>query len=323
MKEKTLRCIPILVFLVFVFGFVVVYEVRAEDTPCSMACTIDQILSEDVEAVQLENFDSSDVTLQIDADTGGIITSIGRSLGEIYYDYDAGALTVDVVATVTYINPLSGQPEEKQESITQPGQIAGYYQAPNGLWYRIDVSKIPVASGDDGPKPRCYSYPRVTPGTRRCGGGCGVVSCTSDQNDDCGHSWTALPDGTSFNSCTPIVGDWGACDADHKRTRTCVDTDGYYDIDGDGLYTSVGDDGNDCPAEALVADCIGAIQGTLFDASDLSTCDLGSVGSAATLGVVATGGTVTYDGAYTVHTFNTSGVFSVSEAGIAEVLVVG
>jgi hypothetical protein len=60
----------------------------------------------------------------------------------------------------------------------------------------------------------------------------------------------------------PVYGAWGACDASHKRTRTCTETCGT----------------DDCTAGNVTEDCVGTITGTLFDASNLEACpaDLGA-----------------------------------------------
>ncbi|KKS62297.1 MAG: hypothetical protein UV30_C0018G0002 [Candidatus Collierbacteria bacterium GW2011_GWF1_42_50] len=52
-----------------------------------------------------------------------------------------------------------------------------------------------------------------------------------------------------------------SCDGNHKRTRTCTESCGTDDCTAAGAVAGV-----------ITEDCIGTIQGTLFDASDLSSC---------------------------------------------------
>lgn len=240
-----------------------------------------------------------------------------------------------------------------------PDERPGYYKAevryPNGeggtfpvqVWVKLDPNSEGDGSGNNN-HPRCYGAWTDIPGTMVCPSTCGVVTCSIEQEDGCGKtrkvegsvvtcyeewSGTEITCGSSrpqdvkkhFNSCQALISDWGACDANHQRTRSCTDLDGMADLDGDGFATGSGEDINDdCSWFSLSSECTGVIQGTLFDASDMTSCNLGSVGNAASLGVVATGGTITRDGQYTIHTFIASGssTFSVSQAGLAEVLVV-
>ena len=57
----------------------------------------------------------------------------------------------------------------------------------------------------------------------------------------------------------------------------------------------------------------------------VATSTTNPVGSGTTQSgsVVATGGTITYDGNYTVHTFTTSGTFTVTSGGLVDILLVG
>lgn len=77
------------------------------------------------------------------------------------------------------------------------------------------------------------------------GGTCTVVGNTQVQ--------------TRCTHCAPTLSDWGMCDSNHKRRRTCTDNDGACD-------------GNDCASVILEEDCVGTIQGALFDASEYSSC---------------------------------------------------
>ncbi len=57
-------------------------------------------------------------------------------------------------------------------------------------------------------------------------------------------------------------GVWSACNAStHKRTRTCTETCGTDDCTAAGAVGGV-----------ITQDCVGTIQGALFDASDMTTC---------------------------------------------------
>lgn len=57
-------------------------------------------------------------------------------------------------------------------------------------------------------------------------------------------------------------GAWSACNAStHKRTRTCTETCGTDDCTAAGAVGGV-----------ITQDCVGTIQGALFDASDMTTC---------------------------------------------------
>src|SRR5258706_2893400 len=61
-----------------------------------------------------------------------------------------------------------------------------------------------------------------------------------------------------FNSAnTAYVSAWRACNpSTHKRTRTCTETCGT----------------DDCTATPVIEDCLGAVRGTMFDASNISSC---------------------------------------------------
>jgi len=66
-----------------------------------------------------------------------------------------------------------------------------------------------------------------------------------------------------FDSVDPAyVSAWSSCNSSHQRTRTCTEDCGT----------------NNCTGTPLVENCIGTITGTLFDASDLSSCpaDIGT-----------------------------------------------
>ncbi|KKT29079.1 MAG: hypothetical protein UW16_C0036G0006 [Microgenomates group bacterium GW2011_GWC1_44_10] len=89
--------------------------------------------------------------------------------------------------------------------------------------------------------------------------------------------WSATADNSAFESqsitrnfCvegfditnTSYVSAWSSCNSSHQRTRTCTENCGT----------------NNCTGIPLVENCIGTITGTLFDASDLSSCpaDIGT-----------------------------------------------
>lgn len=112
--------------------------------------------------------------------------------------------------------------------------------------------------------PNCYwtcteEGPYLSAWTPACG------SQTRTCSEDCGTDDCSVADLTNCQHCAPTLGAWSACDADHLQTRTCTERDGACD-------------GNDCAAQVLVQDCTGTIQGTLFDASDLSSCP-GDIGT--------------------------------------------
>lgn len=92
----------------------------------------------------------------------------------------------------------------------------------------------------------------------------------------CGaHTWQALARNTTCSTyngnedsawsiacnlcrrCEPTMGEWSACDANHKRTRSCIDNDGACG-------------GDDCVL--VEEDCTGEISGALFDASNYESC---------------------------------------------------
>jgi len=59
----------------------------------------------------------------------------------------------------------------------------------------------------------------------------------------------------------PVYGTWSACDANHKRTRTCTEACGADDCTAVGAVAGI-----------VTEDCTGVISGALFDASDWSFC---------------------------------------------------
>lgn len=74
-----------------------------------------------------------------------------------------------------------------------------------------------------------------------------------------GPSWKKM--GTVCVEGGAVLGAWGACDGNHKRTRTCTETCGTDNCTAAGAVAGV-----------ITEDCVGTIKGTLFDASDLSSC---------------------------------------------------
>ena len=74
-----------------------------------------------------------------------------------------------------------------------------------------------------------------------------------------GPSWKKM--GTVCVESGAVLGAWASCDGNHKRTRTCTESCGTDDCTAAGAVAGV-----------ITEDCIGTIQGTLFDASDLSSC---------------------------------------------------
>lgn len=234
---------------------------------------------------------------------------------------DGSEITVAWIAgTVGYDNRGPNPGDPGLGDAAGAGWYQGWVGGIGAVWVHVGVAGLEIYVEK---RPRCYGHWGDNAGTRVCPGACGKVTCTVEQSDGCGHDRTINDDTPGFNNCYPTISDWSSCDANHKTTRTCTDNDGlFFDLNDDGFATGSGEDADDCATTTTEKDCVGAIQGTLFDASDLDSCNIGSVGNAASLGVVATGGTVTYDGAYTVHTFNSSGVLSVSQSGLAEVLVV-
>lgn len=77
---------------------------------------------------------------------------------------------------------------------------------------------------------------------------CGSASALSSVNSVCIEGFDVTN--------TAYVSNWSICDANHKHTRTCREDCGT----------------DNCAATPLVEDCLGAVRGTLFDASDYSSC---------------------------------------------------
>jgi hypothetical protein len=106
--------------------------------------------------------------------------------------------------------------------------------------------------------------PYISSWTPACG------SQTRTCTEDCGSNDCSGVSLTHCQHCAASLGSWSTCDANHKRSRTCTENDGLCD-------------GDDCVALGAVGgviteDCVGTIQGTLFNASDLSSCpaDIGT-----------------------------------------------
>lgn len=97
----------------------------------------------------------------------------------------------------------------------------------------------------------------------------GCTECGPYGTQSCG-SWTQTYDCSDSQSgcteCGPSLGAWTVCDSNHLRTRTCSENCGTNDCDALGAVGGI-----------ITESCIGTITGTLFDASDVSSCsDLGS-----------------------------------------------
>ncbi|HSV94927.1 MAG TPA: hypothetical protein VLH94_03090 [Spirochaetia bacterium] len=101
-----------------------------EKEVCEAGCELQEILSKE---------------LEID-DNGRVKASLkdfsqDRSLGEIYHDPN-GVLNVDTTLQVDY--PIDGRVVTKEIKVTNKASVAGYYQAPDGLWYKIRVPEPKV-----------------------------------------------------------------------------------------------------------------------------------------------------------------------------------
>ena len=82
--------------------------------------------------------------------------------------------------------------------------------------------------------------------TRTCTENCGTDNCTGVATSQ-----------TICTECGPYISAWSACNAGtHKRTRTCTENCGV----------------DNCSGVSLIEDCLGAVRGTLFNASDYSSC---------------------------------------------------
>ena len=81
---------------------------------------------------------------------------------------------------------------------------------------------------------------------------CGVV--TQSSTNACGTTRTQT---STCTECGPYPSAWSACSAvTHKRTRTCSEDCGS----------------DNCTGVSLIEDCLGAVRGTLFNASDYDSC---------------------------------------------------
>lgn len=96
-----------------------------------------------------------------------------------------------------------------------------------------------------------YSASSVTPGNQywsvRATNSCGQ-SATSAVRSICVEGFNA--------SNTAYVSNWSSCSANHTRTRTCREDCGT----------------NDCAGVSLIEDCLGDVRGTIFNASDYTSC---------------------------------------------------
>lgn len=86
---------------------------------------------------------------------------------------------------------------------------------------------------------------------------CGSTTVNNSCTTACGNtlSWTTSD---TCKECGPYYGAWSSCNVNHKRSRTVT-----WDCSGDTTQTE---------------DCIGTIKGTLFDASDMTSCP-GDIGT--------------------------------------------
>ena len=124
----------------------------------------------------------------------------------------------------------------------------GPYGAPAcGNWTQTFNCSAPVSGClECGPSISAWT-PACGSQTRTCTENCGTDNCLGVPLTQCTH-------------CAPTVSAWSVCNpATHKRTRTCTENDGLCD-------------GDDCAAFPLTEDCTGTVTGTLYDASDVSTC---------------------------------------------------
>lgn len=92
----------------------------------------------------------------------------------------------------------------------------------------------------------------------------GCTECGPYGSQSCG-DWTQTYDcsgnQSGCNECGPSLGTWSACDSNHKRTQTCSENCGTNDCDALGAVGGI-----------ITQDCVETITGTLFDASDISSC---------------------------------------------------
>ena len=88
---------------------------------------------------------------------------------------------------------------------------------------------------------------------------CGSVTQTRTCTENCGTDNCAgvATSQTICTECGPVISAWSACSAvTHKRTRTCSENCGT----------------DNCAGVSLTEDCLGAVRGTLFNASDYTSC---------------------------------------------------
>jgi len=104
--------------------------VVSEATPtgekkCVSGCELSEVLSRDLEIDQEGDVQASLKDFSID-----------RLPGDLYHDPN-GVLNVETQLQVDY--PVNGQVVTETIIVTNPASIAGYYLAPNGLWYAIAI----------------------------------------------------------------------------------------------------------------------------------------------------------------------------------------
>lgn len=166
--------------------------------------------------------------------------------------------------------------------LVSPLQTSPYVQVRVGEVTVLDWS--PVSNWGTGCPSNTNTYQVCVSGTTSCD----VVNKTGISSATTSYNWTP---GTADSSVSWLVrasngsevkasstrnvcveggvsyGSWSACDANHKRTRTCTETCGTDDCAAAGAIGGV-----------VTDDCLATINGTLFDASDLASCP-GDIGT--------------------------------------------